>query len=65
MSLKLMKSKDLIYAKIDRKKKVLGTLFLRALGYDTREKILELFYKKKSIKLSARLASDISGAHFG
>jgi DNA-directed RNA polymerase subunit beta len=37
--------KELIYAKIDRKKRILGTLFLRALGYDTREKIIDLFYK--------------------
>ena len=37
--------KELIYAKIDRKKRILGTLFLRALGYDTREKIISLFYK--------------------
>ncbi|MEW5815160.1 MAG: DNA-directed RNA polymerase subunit beta [Spirochaetota bacterium] len=37
--------KELIYTKIDRKKRVLGTLFLRCLGYDTREKIIALFYK--------------------
>jgi DNA-directed RNA polymerase subunit beta len=36
--------RDLIYAKIDRKKRILGTLFLRALGYDSREKIIDLFY---------------------
>ncbi len=29
--------KELIYAKIDRKKKILATMFLRALGYETRE----------------------------
>ena len=37
--------KELIYTKIDRKKKILATIFLRALGFDTREKIIELFYK--------------------
>ncbi len=36
--------KELIYAKVDRKKRILGTIFLRALGYDTREKIIDLFY---------------------
>jgi DNA-directed RNA polymerase subunit beta len=36
--------KELIYAKIDRKKRILGTLFLRALGFDSREKIISLFY---------------------
>ena len=37
--------KELIYAKIDRKKRILATIFLRALGYETRESIIELFYK--------------------
>jgi DNA-directed RNA polymerase subunit beta len=41
--------RDLIYAKIDRKKRILGTLFLRALGYDTREKIIDLFYKSEDV----------------
>lgn len=54
--------KELIYAKIDRKKKVLGTLFLRALGYDTREKIISIFYKKKTIRLSAKRVNEIAGA---
>ena len=36
--------KELIYAKIDRKKKILGTIFLRALGYSTREEIIRCFY---------------------
>jgi DNA-directed RNA polymerase subunit beta len=44
--------KELIYTKIDRKKKILATMFLRALGYDTREQIIELFYKTKTEKLS-------------
>jgi len=32
--------KHLIFTKIDRKKRILGTLFLRAIVFDTREKIL-------------------------
>ncbi|MCK9170914.1 MAG: DNA-directed RNA polymerase subunit beta [Treponema sp.] len=36
--------KELVYAKIDRKKKILGTIFLRALGYTTREQIIRCFY---------------------
>ncbi len=43
--------KELIYTKIDRKKRILGTLFLRALGYESREQILELYYKSTHIKL--------------
>jgi len=44
--------KELIYTKIDRKKKILGTLFLRALGYDTKEKIINLFHKTKKKKVT-------------
>ncbi len=43
--------KELIYAKIDRKKRILGTIFLRALGFDSREKIISLFYKTKTVKV--------------
>ena len=45
--------KDLVYAKIDRKKKILGTLFLRALGFDSREKIIDLFYKTKKVSVDS------------
>ncbi|RPJ05585.1 MAG: DNA-directed RNA polymerase subunit beta, partial [Spirochaetaceae bacterium] len=44
--------RELIYAKIDRKKRILATMFLRALGFDTREKIIETFYQIKKVKLS-------------
>ena len=43
--------KELIYAKIDRKKKVLGTIFLRALGYSSREEIISQFYKTETVKV--------------
>ncbi|MBQ9622598.1 MAG: DNA-directed RNA polymerase subunit beta [Treponema sp.] len=43
--------KNLIFAKIDRKKKILGTLFLRALGYTTREEIINCFYKTENLKV--------------
>jgi len=45
--------KELVYAKIDRKKKILGTLFLRALGFDSREKIIELFHKTKTVPVNS------------
>ena len=44
--------KDLIFAKIDRKKKILGTIFLRALGYSTREEIINCFYKTEKARVS-------------
>ncbi len=43
--------KELIFAKIDRKKRILGTLFLRALGLDSREKILKQYYQSKTVGL--------------
>jgi len=43
--------KELIYAKIDRKKKILGTIFLRALGYSSREEIISCFYKTETVKV--------------
>ncbi|MFA5514630.1 MAG: DNA-directed RNA polymerase subunit beta, partial [Sphaerochaetaceae bacterium] len=46
------KKKELIYTKIDRKKKILGTLFLRAIGLDSRQKIVASFYKSKTVELS-------------
>ena len=52
------KKKDLIYAKIDRKKRILGTIFLRALGYGTREEIIELFYKTKKVKIYTKSAKN-------
>src|SRR5574344_1593668 len=44
--------KELIYAKIDRKKRILGTVFLRALGYSTREEIISCFYDTEKVKIS-------------
>ncbi len=41
--------KELIYAKIDRKKKILGTIFLRALGFESREEIINVFYQSEKV----------------
>jgi DNA-directed RNA polymerase subunit beta len=43
--------RELIYAKIDRKKRILGTIFLRALGYEGREEIIKAFYKTQTITI--------------
>ncbi len=47
--------KELIYAKIDRKKKILGTLLLRAFGYSTREEIIRCFYAVEKVELDNSL----------
>ena len=49
--------KELIFAKIDRKKKILGTIFLRALGYNTREEIIRCFYDTENIEVKTDVAS--------
>jgi DNA-directed RNA polymerase subunit beta len=43
--------RELIYAKIDRKKRILGTIFLRALGYESREDIIRVFYTTETLKV--------------
>ena len=48
--------KELIYAKIDRKKKILGTIFLRALGYSSREEIIRSFYEVEDINVPSDAA---------
>jgi len=45
--------KELIFAKIDRKKRILGTMFLRALGFQTREDIVRAFYKSEKVTIGA------------
>jgi len=59
--------KELIFTKIDRKKRILGSLFLRALGLDTREKIIDVFYKTKTVKVNNKRdgASSLVGMVFG
>jgi DNA-directed RNA polymerase subunit beta-beta' len=42
---------DLVYARIDRKRKILVTTFLRALDYPKNEEILALFYPTREIKI--------------
>ena len=51
--------KDLIYAKIDRKKKILGTIFLRALGFSTREEIIDQFYETETVAVDAEKKEEL------
>jgi len=43
--------RELIYAKIDRKKRILGTIFLRTLGFTSREDIINAFYTSDTLKI--------------
>jgi DNA-directed RNA polymerase subunit beta len=53
---------DLLYARIDRKRKILATLMLRCLGYGTDEKILGLFYEKESLPVEGKISGRILAA---
>jgi DNA-directed RNA polymerase subunit beta len=53
---------DLLYARIDRKRKILATLMLRCLGFTSDEKILALFYEKESLPIEGKLAGRITAA---
>src|SRR5688572_5473941 len=44
-------SKNILYVRIDRKRKFLGTIFLRALGMKSNEEILRTFYQVERITL--------------
>src|SRR5450631_2998105 len=44
-------TKNILYVRIDRKRKFLGTIFLRALGMKTNEDILRTFYQVERVNL--------------
>ncbi len=43
-------SKDILYLRIDRRRKMHGSILLKALGY-TEQELLDRFYKKESIRI--------------
>ncbi len=45
--------KDLLYARIDRRRKIFGTVLLKALGY-TPEEMLAYFYKSETIRIDGK-----------
>ena len=42
--------KDIIFARIDRRRKIASTIILRALGYDTKQ-IIDLFYESNKVTI--------------
>src|SRR2546422_9805048 len=44
-------TKNILYVRIDRKRKFLGSIFLRALGMKSNEEILRTFYQVERITL--------------
>src|SRR5665213_2952981 len=55
--------KNILYVRIDRKRKFLGTIFLRALGLRTDEEILKTFYTVDTINVKdGKLIWNVAGA---
>jgi DNA-directed RNA polymerase subunit beta len=55
-------NKNLLYVRIDRKRKFYGTVFLRALGFKSDSEILRAFYDVNEISLKAASCSGRSAA---
>ena len=45
-------TKNILWVRIDRKRKLLGSVFLRALGLNNTEEILRTFYRPETIKVA-------------
>ena len=58
MEFEIEEKKNLLYVRIDRKRKILVTTFLRVLGYETREDIINLFYKQSNVKIETKEEQD-------
>ena len=54
--------KDLIYTRLDRRKKMLVTVLLRALGWETDETILKLYAKTEWVNLDNSLVDRVTAA---
>ncbi len=54
--------KDMIYVRLDRRKKMLVTVLLRALGWETDETILKLYAKAEQVKLDDSLIDRVTAA---
>ncbi len=51
---------DVLYMQVDRRSKLPATVILRALGHETNEEILSLFYKLEKVRLT-RTRAEVSG----
>ena len=57
----LLDADDVLWVNIDRRKKMPGTILLRALGYSTNEQIMSLFYDSAKLKVSEKHKGTIIG----
>ncbi len=52
---------NLLYVRIDKKRRILSTVLLRALGLETNEQILKKFYHTKTMPVKGRKREDLIG----
>jgi len=55
-------SNENLYARIDRRRRILATILLRALGYSTSHTILSLFYPHREAKLDETLIGAVAAS---
>ena len=55
LEFELENKKELLYIRIDRKRRILATMLLRAIGFESREEIIRLFYSIKKEPLSEKV----------
>jgi len=58
LEFELESKKELLYIRIDRKRRILATLLLRAIGFETREEIIKLFYRTQKEPLSEAVIAE-------
>jgi DNA-directed RNA polymerase subunit beta len=58
LEFELEDKKELLHIRIDRKRRILATMLLRAIGYETRDDIVQLFYKSSKETLNENVIAD-------
>jgi DNA-directed RNA polymerase subunit beta len=58
LEFELEDKKELLHIRIDRKRRILATMLLRAIGYESRDEIVTLFYKTKKEPLSEAVIAE-------
>ncbi len=58
LEFELEDKKELLHIRIDRKRRILATLLLRSIGYETRDEIIQLFYRTRNVKLDEQIIAE-------
>jgi DNA-directed RNA polymerase subunit beta len=58
LEFELEDKKELLYIRIDRKRRILATMLLRAIGFESRDEIVKLFYKTRKEPLSENVIAE-------